>query len=254
MKNINSVNLLILISLLLGCNLIPSTFRDFGATSTPHSTYTTNSTFTPILPPTSLTPTSIPETSTPLPTLSFSIGNKATYVDLSKCSPLAQATIHIKNFPTNLIYRCEVEEVELDNSETVTLIKIYYGEGMDCPAGCIYENYAGIFTQNQSLVDLPDVQIDISIWGRSPINHWKNMTTIDGHRIEGPQQVTKINGNYGWIQKFDLEAVETYWHDASSEVKKRKHTAIGEIFVYLDTNGKEIWDYSGFEVTAVEVN
>ena len=190
----------------------------------------------------------------PTPTMNME-GDRPAYVNVSDCPTGAQLVIENKGFPTNLIHLCKDERVSLDTGREVSLVTIHYGEGMDCPAGCVYETYVGIITQDQSLIDLPDLSIETDMWGRSPFNEWRTWST-ENHSTASHQEVAARDGHYGWVLKLDyykftLVYLKSYGNDA--KLGKTLYMATGEIFVYLDSDGKEVWDYSRFEVVTKEL-
>ena len=182
-------------------------------------------------------------------------GGRPTYVSVSDCSTNAQLVIESKGLPNNLIHSCKDECVRLDTGEEVNLVTIQYGEGMDCPSGCIYEFYVGVITQSQTLIDLPNVSIATGMWGRPPFNQWRTWWT-ENHSTENHQEVAVRDGYYGWVLKLDYyKFTLLYWksYGSDAELGKTLYTATGEIFVYLDSNGEEVWDYSKFEVSTEEL-
>ena len=197
-----------------------------------------------------------PRASLPSPTPAMvRRGDHPTYVNVSDCSTNARLVIESKGFPDDMIHLCEDERVELDTGEEVNLVKIQYGEGMDCPAGCIYESYVGIITQDQTLIDLPNVNIETAMWGRPPFNQWRTWWT-ENHSSKSHQEVTVRNGHYGWVLKLEYyKFTRLYWksYGSDAELGKTLYTATGEIFVYLNSNGEEVWDYSRFEVSTKEL-
>jgi hypothetical protein len=183
------------------------------------------------------------------------VGDHPTYVNVSECPPNARLVIEGKGLPNNLIHSCEDERVKLDTGEEVNLVRIQYGEGMDCPAGCIYDSYVGIVTQDQTLIDLPDVDIATGMWGRPPFNQWRTWWT-ENHSSESHQEVAVRNGHYGWVLKLEYYRFTLlYWksYGKDAELGKTLYTATGEIFVYLDPDGEEVWDYSRFNVSTKEL-
>ncbi len=183
------------------------------------------------------------------------VGDRPTYVNVSDCSTNARLVIESKQFPDNLIHSCKDERVKLDMGGKINLVTIQYGEGMDCPAGCIYESYTGIVTQSQTLIDLPNVSIATGMWGRPPFNQWRNWWT-ENHSSESHQEVAVRDGHYGWVLKLDYyKFTLLYWksYGSDAELGKTLYTATGEIFAYLDSNDEEVWDYSQFEVSTEEL-
>jgi len=198
-----------------------------------------------------------PPTATSIPT-DITIGNKPTHIQLSECSQLAQTAIQIKRLPSNLIHSCEEEQVQLDIGEIVKLITIWYGEGSPddyCPDGCEYDRYVGVFVDNDNeLVDLPDVNIELGMWGRPPFNEWRGWVT-ENHSSSVYQTVELRDEFYGWVLKLDYyKFMQVYLETDTSayppvaRTKRKLYTASGEIFVYFDANKEEIWDYSRFIV------
>ena len=186
----------------------------------------------------------------PTPTVVME-GDRPSYVDISTCSTNAQLAIQNKHLPVDLIHSCKDERLELDTGEKVNLITIQYGEAMDCPAGCIYETYVGVITQDRTLVDLPTTDVATGMWGRPPFNEWRNWWT-EGHSSQSHQEVAVRNGHYGWVLKLDYyKFTLLYWksYGENAELGKTLYTASGEIFVYLDASGEEVWDYSRFNTS-----
>ena len=183
------------------------------------------------------------------------VGNHPTYVNVSDCPTNTQSVIESKGFPNNLIHACKDEHMRLDTGEEANLIRIQYGEGADCPSGCIHDSYLGVITQNHTLIDLPNVSIETGMWGKPPFNQWRTWWT-ENHSSKGHQEVAVRDGHYGWALKLDYYRFSLlYWksYGSDAELGKTLYTATGEIFVYLDSSGEEVWDYSRFEVSTEEL-
>ncbi len=198
---------------------------------------------------------STPPSPTASPTPPISRGDQPSYVAITTCPVQARFAIQRKRLPPEFIHTCEETLLTLDTGEQVTLIKVRYGEAMDCPAGCIYQTYFGLITEEQALIDLPVRDIATGMWGRPPFNEWRTWWTED-HASRSHQEVAVRNGHYGWVLKLDYYRFTLlYWksYGEQAELGKTLYTASGEIFVYLDAEGKEVWDYSRFQVSTQEL-
>ena len=67
------------------------------------------------------------------------------------CGLASQKSTQAKGFDP--VHSC-VEEIMTINNEEVTYVEIKHGQGMDCPSGCIYQNYYGVVKGND-IYDLP---------------------------------------------------------------------------------------------------
>jgi len=198
---------------------------------------------------------STPGRSTDTPRPPISRGNQPSYVAITACPAQARFAIQHKRLPVEFIHTCEETPLTLDTGEQVTLITIRYGEAMDCPAGCVYQTYFGVITDEQTLIDLPVRDIATGMWGRPPFNEWRTWWT-EGHASQSHQEVAVRNGHYGWVLKLDYYRFTLlYWksYGEQAELGKTQYTASGEIFVYLDADGEEVWDYSQFQVSTQEL-
>lgn len=179
---------------------------------------------------------------------------RPTYVPVSDCSPGAQRVIESKGFRKDQIHSCKEEPVPLDTGQKVNLVTIQYG-GRDCGADCFYESYMEAISRDQTLIDLPRVSMTVDMWGQPPFNEWRTWQT-ENWSIESHEELAERNGHYGWALKFDTCKFtrlfpNSYGNDAS--MGKTVYTITGEIFVYLDSNGEEVWDDSRLEVATEKV-
>jgi hypothetical protein len=186
----------------------------------------------------------------------ITVGDQPTHIALADCSDLVQSAIQSKGLPIDLIHSCKDENITLDTGEEVILISIQYGEGMDCPSGCIYEKYTGLSTdENHRLIDLPDVSIENEMWGRPPFNEWRTWWT-ENHSSKSYQTVAMRNGYYGWVLELEYYRFTLlYWKSSGPDAQmgKRLYSSSGEIFVFFDTNGIETWDYSRFKTVTEDI-
>jgi len=66
------------------------------------------------------------------------IWSRESYINPKQCYKGARINYKDLNLPTASVHSCEVEELPFDG-ETIKLIKLSVGPGMDCPSGCIYQ-------------------------------------------------------------------------------------------------------------------
>ena len=105
------------------------------------------------------------------------------------------------------------------------------------------------------MIPLPSVSITIAKWERPPFNEWQTWQT-ENWSVESHEELVERNGHYGWALKFDHYeftrlSPNSYGNDAS--MGKTVYTVTGEIFVYLDPNGQEVWDDSRLKVATEKV-
>jgi heat shock protein HslJ len=182
-------------------------------------------------------------------------GDLPIYVNVSECPPGARVAIENKRLPENLIHSCQETPGKLDTGEMISLVSIQYGEGMDCPAGCIYDSYIGVLISSRTLVDLPSVSMETAMWGHPPLNQWRTWS-IQDYALKSRQEVAQRAGYYGWVLKLDdFRFTKMYFLSYGNDAKIRRtlYTATGEIFVYLDWQGREVWDFSRFDVVTREL-
>jgi len=179
---------------------------------------------------------------------------RPTYVNVSDCTPAAQQVIESQGFRKDQIHSCKEEAVSLDTGQNVNLVTIQYG-GRDCGVDCFYESYREAISNDQTLIPLPSASITIAKLERPPFNEWQTWQT-ENWSIESHEELVERNGHYGWALKFDNYKFtrlypNSYGNDAS--MRKTVYTITGEIFVYLDPNGQEVWDDSRLEVATEKV-
>ena len=99
----------------------------------------------------------------------------------------------------------------------------------------MYQAYIGLFTAtSEQLIDLPPQDkrgIEAGLWGHPPLNIWRTGTCDADVRIHGQVRVGQRAGHYGWVMAFD-------------ELSCPKAYAIGSVFIYLNAQGREVWDLS----------
>lgn len=74
------------------------------------------------------------------------VGDTESYISPETCGPSARFVI--KKNKLNLVHRCKEEAFSV-NGKKVKYVEIEYGEGMDCPAGCIYKVISSIVKNNR---------------------------------------------------------------------------------------------------------
>ncbi len=164
------------------------------------------------------------------------IGDEPRYIPLSSCPPLAQTAVVAKGMPADLIAVCKEQTIPIESGETVTLVQVFYGPASDCPAGCIYQHYLGLFTDgDQVLRDLPlegvyPRGLESAAWRNPPLNSWRESGCEDV-LVETTTKVSKRNGHYGWLLEY-------------AELRCVHLQGAGNLFIYIDEQGNEVWDSS----------
>ena len=224
--------------------------------------------------PTATTTTQIPvttttssPTTTTVPRVTTSTGDRATYKDVSTCPTLAQSAIQTKALPVSLIHSCDEESAITVEGESVSKITVYYGPGQSCPAGCVYTEYSGIFTNsNQQLVDLtyanyyPGAYMlwafpkyaPLGVYYQDVYPPFGDLTALTqtggwwwvGETSTGYQAISHRHGVYGRLYVFDYSRTIAHWKTlgVDAQQEKRLYSASGEIFVYYDPSHVMIID------------
>lgn len=73
-----------------------------------------------------------------IPNRNTIVGDVASYVNYLTCDEYSKLAIEKFDLPKDKIHSCDSNLTEVEN-EKFYLVEIEYGEGMDCPAGCIFE-------------------------------------------------------------------------------------------------------------------
>ncbi|HEY7547376.1 MAG TPA: hypothetical protein VID27_20945, partial [Blastocatellia bacterium] len=139
-------------------------------------------------------------------------GDQPCYIfDISKCSALAQAAIRHKKLPVKQIHSCEDSGVTLDNGSTAAIVRISYGPGGDCPSGCIYRRYIGLFDKDSNLFDLPpteEIGIEGGAWAHPPFNKLREPNSLIEGEVQKRYRIEAAfrKGRYGWVMK--IESIE----------------------------------------------
>lgn len=81
------------------------------------------------------------------------IGDTPTHINPDTCPQKAKFVIDQHSL--SLIHSCDVEEVKY-GSQKAYLVEIFYGPGMDCPSGCIYNSDFNIVFENDSIYQIKD--------------------------------------------------------------------------------------------------
>ena len=180
--------------------------------------------------------------------------DRPSFIKVSDCSVLAQTAIQDKGLPIDAIHYCQEELVVLDTGEDVSLIRISYGQPMVCSTGCVYNPYIGLFVGgHQTLVDLPrygEPGVENGVWSRPPFNVWRTWG-IDNYYSKSHVDVGLRDGHYGWLLVFENHNFTALGSDGN--LPYRRYESTGEVFVYLDSSGKEIWGFSQFQTTEAEL-
>jgi hypothetical protein len=118
-------------------------------------------------------------------------------ISATSCSQEAQQVIQEKNLSSPR--HCDVETIKIDN-ENAKLVTIEYGPGMDCPAGCIYESYTGIF-KDDTLVDF----IAAPNLFHLILDKYEESCASFDYYSDKPsfkKYITQRNGEYFWLYDF----------------------------------------------------
>ncbi len=98
------------------------------------------------------------------------------------------------------IKNCNLRQYTVDN-ETINLVAIDYGEGMDCESGCIYQKYTGLIDSENNIYDFtwnPPLELINDFAGKygrlCTFTPWKNTNPASAQKIE----IIKDNQNYFW--------------------------------------------------------
>lgn len=81
------------------------------------------------------------------------VGDAPTYINPKTCPEKAKLIIDQHNL--SLIHSCDVGEIQYEK-QTAYLVKISYGQGMDCPSGCIYAYDFSIVFDDNTIYQIKD--------------------------------------------------------------------------------------------------
>jgi hypothetical protein len=155
--------------------------------------------------------------------------------DISTCSPLARTAIRRKHLPISAIHSCDDGVVTLDNGQTGNLVRITAGPGGDCPSGCIYQSYIGFFNRAGVLFDLPaygERHVETAFWAHPPFN-----------KVQEPN--SSVENGIRQSYRTEPDFLEFTHVIGGSRVTRNRYRFSGEIFVYLDSRSREVWDTFG---------